>query len=51
MLGVNNDGTLCEPKLVWAEEIEPNIYDEQYNCDVCEHKECEFWEEFNSKEA
>ncbi len=37
----------CEPETVWAEEIEPNIYDEQYNCQECENKECEYWSEYN----
>ncbi len=40
----------CEPEIIRAEKAsEPDGYSMEYtyNCEVCEHEECEYWKEYN----
>ncbi len=44
------EGDYCEPEVIRAEkQYEPDGYsmDYIYNCEECDHEECEYWEKYN----
>lgn len=44
---LDSGGDICEPKVISRFRNEDGMDDGEMNCQYCDNKECEYWEEYN----